>query len=164
MLGSGTSSFTGMSVATGHNLWESPKANLGPQFGFNWAPGNFNNKLVVRGGYGLNFNQDEIAITANLANNPPNTIYPGYEYATPSNPGTNGKDIVYAIPSSPTSLVYPPNPNAITAFNANGLPISTTATVVIVGDGHGNLPTTYIQHFSLEGNYEFGKELVATVG
>lgn len=165
MLGAGSAAFTGMSVAPGHNLWESPKANLGPQIGFNWAPGNFHNNLILRGGYGLNFNQDEIAITANLANNPPNTIYPGFKYVSPSNPGVNGNFIVYALSSSPTSLTgYPPNPHAITGFNANGLPTSTTATVVIVGDGYGHVPTTYVQHFSLEGDYQFGKELVATLG
>lgn len=165
MLGQGTSSFTGLTVATGHNLWESPKDNLGPQLGFNWAPGNFNNKLVVRGGYGLNFNQDEIAITANLANNPPTSYYPGFSYVTPSNPGTNGNFIVYALSSSPTSLSgYPANPHAITGFNGNGLPTAGSASITIVGDGYGHVPTTYIQHFSLEADYELGKELVATLG
>jgi len=165
MLGQGSAAFTGMSIAAGHNLWESPKSDLGPQIGFNWAPGNFHNNLVLRGGYGLNFNQDEIAITANLGNNPPNTIFPGFGYVTPSNPGANGNFILYALSSSPTSLAgYPPNPHAITGFNANGLPTSTTATVVIVGDGYGHLPTTYIQHFSLEGTYQFSKDIIASLG
>src|SRR5215469_14169161 len=167
MLGSGTSAFTGLTVAAGHNLWESPKGNVGPQLGFNWAPGNFNNKLIVRGGYGLNFNQEEIAITANIGNNPPVQNFPGFSWVSPTNPGTNGNNIVYAVSSDLHSLNgFPPNPHAITGYGANGLPTATGATtsIVIGGDGHGGLPTIYIQHFSLEGDYQFGKEIVATVG
>lgn len=165
LLGQGSSAFTNMTVLTGHNLWESPKDDLGPQFGFNWAPGNFHNKLVVRGGYGLNFNQDEIAITASLGNNPPTQNYVGYSWASPTNPGTNGADIVYGVSSNIHSLIgFPPNPHAITSYNANGLPTAGNANVTIIGDGYGNVPTTYIEHFSLETDYEFGREIVATVG
>lgn len=164
LFGSGTSAFTGMTIYTGHNLWESPKGNLGPQFGFNWAPGNFNNKLIVRGGYGLNFNQDEIAITANLAFNPPTQNQVNYAWTSPTNPGSNGNDIVYGVSSDPHSLTgYPRNPNAITTYNANGLPTAGNANVVIFGNGYGHVPTTYVQHFSLETDYQFGKDLVASV-
>jgi len=165
LFGQGASAFTGMTIYTGHNLWESPKDNLGPQFGFNWAPGNFNNKLVIRGGYGLNFNQDEIAITANLANNPPTQNYVNYAWTSPTNPGTNGADIIYALSSNIHSLSgFPPNPHAITGYNANGLPTAGNASVTIMGDGYGNVPSTYVQHFSLETDYEFGKEIVASLG
>ena len=157
--------FTTLNVAAGHNLWESPKANLGPQIGFNWSPGSFNNKLVVRGGYGLNFNQDEIAITANLANNPPTQNFVNYSFSSPTNPGTNGGNIIYAVSSDIHSLNgFPPNPHAITSYTPNGLPTAGSASVTIVGDGYGNLPTTYVQHFSLEGDYEFSKDIVASLG
>jgi hypothetical protein len=165
LFGQGTAALTAMTIYTGHNLWESPKDNLGPQIGFNWAPGSFNNKLVVRGGYGLNFNQDEIAITSSLANNPPTQNYVSYSYSSPSNPGTNGADIIYAVSSDIHSLNgFPPNTHAITSYNANGLPTAGNAGVTIIGDGYGNLPTTYVQHFSLETDYEFGKEIVASLG
>ena len=165
MLGAGTSALTGLSVASGHNLWESPKSNLGPQLGFNWAPVGFDNKLVVRGGYGLNFNQEEIAITGNLANNPPTQNFVNYAFTSPTNPGANGGNIIYGVSSDIHSLNgFPVNPHAITSYNANGLPTAGSANVVIIGDGYGNLPTTYIQHFSLETDYQFGKDLVASVG
>jgi TonB dependent receptor len=165
LFGQGTAAFTGMSVAPGHNLWESPKGNFGPQIGFNFAPGEFGNRLVVRGGYGLNFNQNQLAITANLANNPPTQNFPNFSFVSPNNPGANGNFILYALSSSPTSVTgFPPNPHAITSFNANGLPTAGSGNVVIVGDGYGNVPTTYVQHFSLEAAYEFGKEIVASVG
>ena len=165
MLGSGTSAFTAMTVATGHNLWESPKTNFGPQFGFNWAPTHFNSRLIVRGGYGLNFNQNQIAITSNLAFNPGAQFFPNFSFVSPSNPGANGNFILYALSSSPTSLAgFPSNPHAITGLNANGLPTAGSANVIIVGDGYGNVPTTYIQHFSLETTYQFGNNLVASIG
>ncbi|HXS12776.1 MAG TPA: carboxypeptidase regulatory-like domain-containing protein [Acidobacteriaceae bacterium] len=164
LLGQGTSAFTNLNVAPGHNLWESPKTNLGPQIGFNWSPGRFENKLVIRGGYGLNFNQDEIAITANLANNPPTQNFVNYSFSSPTNPGANGGNIIYAVSSDIHSLNgFPPNPHAITSYTANGLPTAGNASVTIVGDGHGNLPTTYVQHFSLEGDYELGREIVASL-
>ena len=103
------------------------------------APDSFNNKLVVRGGYGLNFNQDEIAITANLANNPPTQNFVNYSFSSPTNPGTNGGNIIYAISSDIHSLNgFPPNPHAITSYTPNGLPTAGSASVTIIGDGYGN--------------------------
>ena len=165
LLGQGSAAFTGLSVAAGQNLWNAPKGDLGPQFGFNWSPDYFNKKMVVRGGYGLNFNQEEIAITANLGNNPPTQNYVNYSFASPSNPGVNGGDILYGVSSDIHSLTgFASNPNAITSYLPSGLPAAGNASVTILGDGHGKLPTTYVEHFSLETDYEFGKELVANVG
>lgn len=165
LLGQGTAAFTNLNVASGHNLWESPKTNLGPQIGFNWSPGSFNNKLIVRGGYGLNFNQDEIAITANIANNPPTQNFVGYSFSSPSNPGTNGGNIIYGVSSDIHSINgFASNPHAITSYTANGLPTAGNANVIIVGDGYGHVSTTYVQHFSLEGDYEFSREIVASIG
>ena len=70
VFGSGTALLTGLSVRQGGNLWMSQKGNFGPQIGFNWSPGPTNGKLVVRGGFGLSFNQEEIAISSNAGNNP----------------------------------------------------------------------------------------------
>jgi hypothetical protein len=87
-----------------------------------------------------------------------------YAFASPSNPGANGGNIIYAISSDIHSISgFPPNPHAITSFNANGLPTAGSASIVILGDGHGNLPTIYLQHYSLEADYQFSKQLVASV-
>jgi hypothetical protein len=164
-LGSGTAAYTALSVRLGGNLWTPQKGNFGPQVGFNFSPSMFKGNLTVRGGYGLNFNQEEIAITANTGNNPPTQNYYNFQYASPSNPGTNGADILYGISSSPTSLAgFASNPHTITGYNAANLPTGGNANVVIIGDGHGNLPTTYSQHYSLDTEYQIGKILVASVG
>ena len=163
--GAGSAAFTGITVATNRPLWTPQKGNFGPQIGFNWSPTSFNNKLVVRGGYGLNYQDEEIAISANSGNNPPTQNFVNYAYVSPTNPGTNGADIIYALSSSPTSLAgYPANPNAVTTYNSNGLPTAGNANVVLLGSGNGTMPTIYIQHYSLDSEYQFGREIVASLG
>lgn len=163
--GAGSAMFTGFSIRQGGNLWNAQKGNFGPQVGFNWVPAMFNNNMTVRGGYGLNFNQAEIAITANAAFNPPTVNYPTFQYQSPSNPGTNGADIIYALSSSPTSLTgFPSNPSAKTSYNSANLPTAGSANVIIIGNGYGALPTQYAHHYSLETDYEMLHQLVASVG
>jgi hypothetical protein len=163
--GSGAAAYTGLNIRLGGNLWTPQKGNFGPQVGFNFSPAMFHEKLTVRGGYGLNFNQEEIAITSNAGNNPPTQDYYSFAFASPTNPGTNGGDIVYGISSSPTSLSgFASNPNTITTYNSANLPTAGNASVTLIGDGHGKLPTSYSQHFSLDSEYEIGRELVASAG
>lgn len=165
LFGSGSSAYTGLHIRLGGNLWTPQKGNFGPQVGFNWSPGTFNSKLVVRGGFGLNFNQEEIAITANAGNNPPTQNYYTFQYVSPTNPGTNGGSILYGISSSPTSLSgFASNPHTITTYNSNGLPNGGNASVTIIGDGTGRLPTTYVEHFSLDTQYEVNRDIVASLG
>lgn len=165
VLGTGSSSFTNLAIHQGGTVWNPQKLNFGPQFGFNWNPHILHDKLVLRGGYGLNFNQEEIAITANTSYNPPTEEYPSFARTSPAVAGANGAKILYATSSSPTSLYgYPSNPNAITSYNAQNLPTAGSANVIILGDGHGNLPTIYLEHFSLDANYQFSNQLVMTVG
>ena len=163
--GTGSAAYTGLSVATSRPLWNPQHLNLGPQVGFNWSPGFSNNKLIVRGGYGLNFNQEEIAITANAGGNPPTANGYTWAWTNPTTPGPQAADINYTLSSSPTSLSgFPANPNAITSYTSAGLPTGGNAGIVIIGDGNGNLPTTYMHHYSLDTEYQVNRELVATIG
>jgi hypothetical protein len=162
--GAGSAQYTGISVQQGGNLWSPQKGNFGPQIGFNWSPTTFHNNLTLRGGYGLNFNQEDIAISANTANNPPSVNYVNYQFNSPTSPG-NGSNIIYGISSSPTSLYgFASNPNAITTYNSANLPVAGNANIVIFGNGNGKLPTAYAQHFSLDTEYEIGHYLVASLG
>ena len=65
-----------MSLVRGQNEWNPQKGNVGPQLGFAYNPDFFNKKMVFHGGYGLNYNQDEIAITANGSGNPNDAVTP----------------------------------------------------------------------------------------
>jgi hypothetical protein len=150
---------SGLSIRTGGNLWQAQKGNFGPQIGFAWSPGRFNNKFVLRGGFGLNYNQEEIAISGNSSGNPGRTVSPQFSLATPTSPNPG---IVYAIPSDVKTLFgYPANPNTIVSFGANGLPTTGQLGVTALP---ANLPTAYTEHFSLDTQYDLGHQLVATLG
>lgn len=157
--GTGASTYTGLSIRRGGDLTQPQTGNVGPQFGFSYAPTRFNNHMVVRGGYGLNYNQTEIAILGNGANNPPFIFNAGFSASTPT---AADPHIRYSTASSPTSLYgYAPNPNATTTYNSANLPV--------IGGGQavayqGNQPTIYTQNFSLDTQIDLGYQLVATVG
>jgi Carboxypeptidase regulatory-like domain len=162
VFGTGADIFTGLRVREGGNLYSPEKGNFGPQLAIDWSPEMFHDKLVVRGGYGLNFNQQEIAITANANGNPPAQGYYNFSSASPTaiNP-----DILYGISSSPTSLNgFASNSHTITTYNSNNLPTGGSASVYAFGNTTGGLPTPYTQHYSLDMEYEIGRQLVATVG
>ena len=157
--GSGEDYLTGMTIHKGDNLWQAQKGNFGPEFGFAWTPPFYQNKIVIRGGYGLNYNQEEIAISANAYGNPGLTVSPNFTLSTPSSPNPG---IVYTVPSDSHSLFgYAPNPNTITTFGANGLPTSGS---VSVDAFDSNLPTMYTQHYSLETEYDLGYQSIFTLG
>jgi len=156
--GAGANYLTGLTVHKG-NSWNPQKDNLGPQIGFAWSPSRFNDKLVVRGGYGLNYNQEEIAISANIVANPGLVVGPTFTMSTPTsaNPG-----IIYATAANPHSFTtYPANPNAIVQFGPNGLP---TSGQVNVGIFPNTLPTMRTHHYSLDTQYDLGHNLIATLG
>jgi hypothetical protein len=164
--GSGAALYTGINVRVGGNLYNPQKANFGPQIGFNWSPSFAQNKLVVRGGFGLNFNQEEIALTANAGNNPPTQGYYNFTFTSPTTPGTNGADIIYGISSSPTSLFgFAKNPHTITTYNSANLPTAGNANLVAFGNFNGTAPTPYAEHYSLDTEYSvINNGLVASVG
>jgi Carboxypeptidase regulatory-like domain len=157
--GAGTGYLTGLAVRKG-NSWNAQKDNFGPQIGFAWSPTMFNDRLVVRGGYGLGYNQEEIAISSGIVNNPGLTVNPTFNMPTPTsaNPG-----IIYATAGSPNSLTtYPANPNTISSFGPNGLPAN--GTQVNVSIFPRNLPTMRVHHYSLDTQYDLGHHLIATLG
>jgi hypothetical protein len=163
--GSGSALYTGIHIHVGGGLYNPQKTNFGPQLGFNWSPSFAANKLVVRGGFGLNFNQEEIALTANAGNNPPTQGYYNFSYTSPSTPGTNGADIIYGISSSPTSLYgFASNPHTITTYNSANLPTAGNANITAFGNFNGSAPTPYAEHYSLDTEYSFSKQVVASLG
>jgi Carboxypeptidase regulatory-like domain/TonB dependent receptor len=155
--GSGSSFLTGLTVRPG-NSWTPQKYNFGPQFGFAWSPAALNDKFVVRGGYGLNYNQEEIALSANIGQNPGLVVSPTFTEATPASPNPG---IVYALASNVHSLTsYPANPNAISTFGPNGLPTTGSVNVVLFPR---NFPTTRVHHYSADVQYEIGHNWIASL-
>jgi hypothetical protein len=157
--GQGSSLLTGITIKTGLDAWTAQKLNFGPQVGFNWSPAHSNGKIVFRGGYGLNYNQQQIATANNYDGNPPGTNYISDSSKLPSEINPN---VVYAVSSSPTDIFgYPSNPNAILSFNSNGLP---TAGGANLGGLPGNMPTEYSHHYSVDMEYDLGHSWVANFG
>lgn len=157
--GMGADFSTGLVVRKGHS-WSANQGDFGPQFGFAWSPDRFHSRLVVRGGYGLNYNQNEIAISANIVNNPGIVVQPNFVSDTPTgiNPG-----ILYAVSSDIHSLTgYPANPAATGTFGPNGLPTGATAVNAIIFPP--DLPTMHVHHYSADVQYDLGHEWVVSVG
>jgi hypothetical protein len=157
--GAGSDYLTGLTVRKG-NSWNAQKDNFGPQIGFAWSPGRFNDKFVVRGGYGLNYNQEEIAISSNIVNNPGLVVFPSLSMSTPTSPNPG---IIYATSSDPHDLNgYPANLNTELTFGSNGLPVGGVGLGVNIFPN--TLPTMRVHHFSLDTQYDIGHHLIATLG
>jgi hypothetical protein len=157
--GSGTSLLSGITIRTGIGAWNAQKLNFGPQVGFNWSPTLSNGKVVFRGGFGLNYNQEQIANSNANDGNPPGTSsVPG----SSKNPTQINPNILYAVSSSPTNINgFPSNPHTITTFNSVGLPTAGSANL---GALPGNLPTEYSYHYSFDMQVDLGYSVVMTVG
>ena len=121
---------------------------------------------MIRGGYGLSYNGEQIAISANIFQNPglavsPNLTQTGPAISTCAQPLPNC-GIVYALSSDPHNLTgYPANPNTVSSFGANGLPTTGTVNVQIFPS---TLPTTRVHHYSLDTQYDLGHQFVASLG
>ncbi len=150
----------GLNVRVGGHLYSPQKYNFGPQVGFAWQPKSYHNNLVVRGGFGINYNQNEIAITSNGIGNPPLAVSASFccSTAAASNPS-----ILYATASSPTSIFgYAPNPATITTFGANNLPTNGVPTSLAGFESNPATMSNY--HFSLDTQYQLPYNTVMTIG
>lgn len=162
--GTGSNPLDGLHIRIGGNLYTPQKNNWGPQLGFSWQPKSSNGNAVLRGGFGINYNQNEIAILANGFGNPPNAVNAnftcGYPYTT--NPSCTGTGILYETASNINSIFgYAPNPSAITTFSSANLPLTGTTSVT----GYPSNPKTITNfHYSLEADYQLPWSTVATLG
>lgn len=159
LLGSGANALSGLRVKKGGDLFATSKNNWGPQLGFAWTPGaflgrEFKKKLVVRGGFGIGYNLQQLAITSNGRFNPP--------FLTSLD--LFGSDILYAPNSNIRQYTgYPSNPVAIQTFDpTSGLPTS-GAPVDLTGFP-SQVPSTVTYRFSLDTQYDLGHNWVASLG
>lgn len=160
VLGTGSNTFSNMSVRTGGKQFTPQKTNFGPQLGFAWSPRelmgrDFGSRLVIRGGIGIAYNGIVQSNTLDARFNPP---------FVDNNPTFGKNQLLYinGFPSnvhSPTG--YAANPNAIVTFGSNNLP---TTCCVDLTAFPANWPTTYTYHYTLDGEYELGHRWVASIG
>jgi hypothetical protein len=157
VLGSGANVLTDLKMRVGGNLYNADKNDFGPQIGFAWSPYKFNQKLVLRGGFGVGYTGEEQAITLNIWTNLP---------FTNGNSNLTGSNIVYAIPSDPhTFLPYPTNPNAVLNLDpATNLPAVGSGVTVGVTGVPQNFATGRTYHYSMEAQADLGSQWVGTIG
>ncbi len=157
--GSGANLLSGLNIHVGGPLNNPQKNNWGPQVGFAWQPRQSENRLVLRGGFGINYNQNEIAILANGFGNPPNAVNKNFCCSTPT---SNTPGILYETATNANSIFgYAPNPATITTFGPNNLPLTGVTSVT----GFPSNPKTISNyHYSLDAEYQFPYSLVASLG
>lgn len=154
-------------------LTKPDRNNFAPRVGFAYSP-NFGealggmlneNRAVIRGGFGISYDRTPNVLFANTRGNPP--FFARYQvccgtsasdFSTPF----NGGQILYALGSSNSPFSYPVNPALAVGINpATGSP--TGRSVEIYG-AQPNTPNAYVYTYSLEGQYNLGRDYVADVG
>ncbi|HEV2468313.1 MAG TPA: carboxypeptidase-like regulatory domain-containing protein [Candidatus Sulfotelmatobacter sp.] len=155
--GPGAAFLTGLSVVKA-NSWGAQKNNFSPDIGVAWSPNQAAGKLVFRGGFGINYNQEEIAISSNISVNPGLTVGQSLSSAGPA---SINPSILYATSSDLHTLNYPSNPAFRTTFGSNGLPTSGSAQIHIFPQ---NMPTMRAEHWSADAQYEFLPNWTASLG
>ncbi len=157
VFGTDAATYTGITLVRGGKSWTPDKGNFGPQLGFAYNPDYFHKRIVVRGGYGLNFNQEEIAISANQSNSPNDSVSPTFNNSTPLAADSR---IQYNVPSDSSSLFgYAANTNTITAYGANGLPTTSGFQLTAVPN---HLHTQQVHHYSIAVESDLGHQMVAS--
>ncbi len=157
---SGADPLASLSIHVGGPLYTPQKYNFGPQLGFAWQPKQSNDHMVIRGGFGINYNQNEIAITANGNGNPPNAFQANFCCSTPT---ATDPSILYETATSINSLFgYAPNPATTGGYGANGFPVSGNPIFVTGFESHPKSITNF--HYSLDMQYQFPWDLIFTLG
>ena len=155
----------GAKISTAKQFTGKDLNNFGPQLGFAWSPHRFDDKLVIRGGGGIGYDRLPNALLANARRNPPNGQNFGICCGTASTDfGTPfvGGLITFVGSTDGTITGYPANPLLGGGTNpANGLPNSGSIEIYAAPQ---NLPTAYVERWSLEGEYQLPLSLVATLG
>jgi hypothetical protein len=153
--GVGAAMLTNASFVQTGSLATNQKGNFGPQLGFAWSPSRYNSKVVFRGGFGINYEENQIAITRSGDANPPLSLSFTASAFSPQ--------IVYnTAPNINSPFGYPSNPHFVTTFNGNNVP---TATVISInGAFDNNQKTTTVYHYSLDTEMQLPSNFVATLG
>ena len=142
-------------------LYKSDWNNFGPQIGFAWSPGMFDEKAVLRGGFGIGYNRVPNALFLNARANPPFLARFGICCGHAGDP-FNGGRILYALGASNSPDSFPTSPLFATGLNpATGGP--SCCSVEIYGAPE-EVPNAQVFRYSLEAQYELPWRLVGTLG
>ncbi len=164
----GPDGITDGKVVAGKSLYNGDYNNFGPRIGFAWSPNRFDHKLVVRGGFGVNYNRiyDNILNPVRF-----NTPFAANLSACCAGPGTApasvGIDYVLGTSNSPFS--YPANP--LLAFGVDPVTGGLCANVACTSDNRitvwgskPSLPNAYVYTYSFGGQWEVLRNTTLELG
>lgn len=157
----------GSRVEPTSQLYNPDRNNFAPRFGFAYSPKRFNlqDKLVLRGGFGVAYNRIPEVVFGNTRGNPPFfarfAICCGTAATDFGSPFAGGQ-ILYVLGSSSSPFSFPANPALAVGIDpVTGAPPNRTVEI------YGTLqdtPTAYVYIYSLEGQYALPYNLTATLG
>ena len=151
-------------------LYNPDRNNFAPRLGFAYSPRRYGlqEKLVLRGGFGVSYNRIPEVVFSNMRGNPPffarfaiccGTAGPPLD--TFGSPFVDGQ-ILYALGTSSSPFSFPANPALDVGIDpATGAPRDRTVEI------YGALPDTpvaYVYSYSFEGQYAMPFNLIATLG
>ena len=157
----------GSRVEPTSQLYSPDRNNFAPRFGFAYSPKRFNlqEKLVLRGGFGVAYNRIPGVVFSNTRGNPP--FFARYQICcgtASTDFGTPfvGGQILYVLGRNSSPFSYPANPALAVGIDpATGAPPNRTVEI------YGALPDTpvpYVYTYSLEAQYALPFRLTATLG
>lgn len=152
-------------------LWPSDWNNFAPRVGFAWSPKKVlgldflsEDRMVIRGGFGVAYNRLPTVLFANSRGNPPFMSRNSICCGTSGSPFAGGV-IVYTAGANNTPTSYPPNPALILTFNSSGIPTNTgNGKQVEIWGAPADVPTPYVYVYSLESQFNLPANMTGTVG
>ncbi|HKO42527.1 MAG TPA: TonB-dependent receptor [Pyrinomonadaceae bacterium] len=156
---------SGGRVVTTDKLFETDKNNFAPRFGFAYSPGRFNDKLVVRGGFGISYNRIPNVLFSNTRGNPP--FFARFNICCGTAPGDfstpfAGGLIRFGLGSSNSATSFPVNPALAQGIDpvtggVRGAPVE-------IWGAFPETPNSHVYVYSLEAQYEMPYDLIGTLG
>jgi len=159
VLGTGvTTQLSAMTLVPTNSFWPGQFGNWGPHFGFAYTPARFNNKIVIRGGYALAYNNIDAALINTSAEDGPGVA--NFGLCCGGNGNTAG--IIYALGTSNSPTSYPFNPALKTGTNAAGFPNGVGQVEVYGSAPNIKYPSSDLYSFEIQG--DLTHTMTATIG
>jgi outer membrane receptor protein involved in Fe transport len=168
LAGTGPSAIANATLITGHTVYSTPKANFAPRLGFAWSPTRYNQKIVLRGGFGMYYDPVPEAVFDPARENPPFHALEDNCCGTAGAPfdgfGSpfDGGLILYTLGSSNSPLSFPGNPLLGGGIGPNNFPKNGGTAQVYFEPQNFRLP--YVYGYSLETQFLLPAKTVATLG
>lgn len=162
-----TGGLTGSKVAPVSDLYKPDRNNFAPRLSFAYSPKQFGleEKLVLRGGFGVHYNRIPETVFSNTRGNPPffarYQICCGTSASDFSTPFAGGQ-ILYALGASSSPFSYPANPALAVGIDpATGAPLNRT---VEVYGALADTPMAYVYAYSFSGQMALPGKVTAELG